>query len=84
MIETPQQVDARMAHQRAKEHLALVGFIHVSLVVAAAAAWFAGGELGLIAAPIAVALACVTTADLIRTGYRVIRGSRALTDPGDS
>lgn len=74
--QTPEQIEAYWARRRAKEHLALVGLIHVFLVVGAAAAFFAGGDLGLVVAPVMVFLALFSTADLIRTGTRVILDSK--------
>lgn len=74
--ETPEQIEARMGHQRAKEHLALVGLIHVFLVVGAVSAFFAGGELGLVVAPLMVFLALFSAVDLIRTGWRVVAARR--------
>jgi hypothetical protein len=76
---TVEQVAARLNHQRNVDHLALVGLIVVFLLVAVAAALFAGGDLGLLVAPIMLILSTLATIDLVRTGLRVIRGSRALT-----
>lgn len=76
---TAEGIEARWAHQRNVEHLALVAFIEVALLVGAAAALFAGGDLGLLVAPAMLILSTFSTVDLARTGLRVIRGSHQIT-----
>lgn len=69
-VSDPAHVEAYWARRRAREHLVLACVMHVFLVVGMAAAFFAGGDLGLLVSGCLALLALVTTGDIIRTGFR--------------